>query len=286
MSLILVTNDDGIESPGLRAAVEAVLPLGEVVVVAPSRQQTSAGRGFHGDKNGSLQRVELKIAGQTVPGYHCDCSPARAVVHAYDVLFNGKKPDLLVSGINYGENLGSNITISGTVGATLQAASHGIPGLAMSLQTDIGNHHKHIELDWEAARHFCCQIAALMLKTPLPADVDILNVNVPASATVKTPWKVTRLSRQGYFVIHMANPAPSSKIGEAVCQLGYDESSLEPDSDIKAIHSHWVSVTPVSMDLTARIELKSFLQGTNLEEDSRPIRSVAESSIPSPTRPE
>lgn len=261
MSLILVTNDDGIKSPGLLAAVEAVLPLGEVVVVAPSSQQTSAGRGLHGDKDGSLQRIDLNIGGRTVPAYHCDSSPASAVLHAFDVLFHERKPDLIVSGINYGENLGSNITISGTVGAVLQGASYGIPGLAMSLQTDIGNHRRHVKLEWAAASHFCRMFASMILTGPLPADVDILNVNVPSVAAAKTPWKVTRLSRQNYFVNHMANPTSTSTIGEAVCRFGFDEALLEPDSDIQAICSNLVSVTPVSMDLTSRIDLKSFLGG-------------------------
>lgn len=261
MSLILVTNDDGIESPGLLAAVEAVLPLGEVVVVAPSSQQTSAGRGLSGDRNSSFQQIELEVGGMTVRGHHCACSPARVVLHAYDVLFNGRRPDLVVSGINYGENLGNNITISGTVGAAFQAASQGTPGLAISLQTDIGNHRRYADLDWSSVGHFCRKFAQLILNTGLPADVDILNVNVPASATVKTPWKVTRLSRQPYFLNHIANATPASKIGEAVCRYGFDEALLEQDSDIQAICSNWVSVTPVSMDLTSRIDLESFLGG-------------------------
>ena len=256
MSLILVTNDDGIKSPGLRATVEAVLPLGDVIVVAPSSQQTSAGRGLHGDRNGVFQKVQLKFGRKTVTGYHCECSPARVVLHAFDVLFRERKPDLVVSGINYGENLGSNITISGTVGAVLQGASYGVHGLAVSLQTDIENHRRHVKLEWKVASHFCHTFAKLMLQTRLPPDVDILNVNVPSAAAVKTTWKVTRLSRQSYFVNHLVNPTHSSKIGEAVCRLGYDETSLEPDSDIRAVHSGLVSVTPVSMDMTSRVNLE------------------------------
>jgi 5'-nucleotidase len=260
-ALIVVTNDDGIESPGLRAAVEAVLFLGEVIVVAPSNQQTSAGRALHGDQNGAFQKVRFSVDGKTVTGYHCDCSPARAVLHAFDVLFSKRPPDLLVSGINYGENLGTNVTISGTVGAALQAATHGVPALAMSLQTDIENHRRHVELDWGAARNFCRRFADWILNESLPRDVDILNVNVPATATSETPWKVTRLSRQNYFVNHMAKPTLKSKIGEATCRIGYDEVSLERDSDIRAVHSGLVSVTPISMDMTARIDLNAFLNG-------------------------
>jgi 5'-nucleotidase len=261
MHLILVTNDDGIASPGLRTAVEAVLPLGKVIVVAPSSQQTSAGRGLHGDDSESFHQVDLKIGGKVVHGYHCACSPARAILHAFDVLFTKKKPDLLVSGINYGENLGTNVTISGTIGAALQAAAQGVHGLAISLQTEMENHRRHPELEWTVALHFARQFATLMLATPLPADVDILNVNVPASATAKTRWKITRLSRQGYFADCIANPTPASRIGDAKCSYGFDVATLEPDSDILAICNGLVSVTPVSMDLTSRVDLKSFLKG-------------------------
>jgi 5'-nucleotidase len=258
---ILVTNDDGIGSPGLRAAVEAVLPLGNVIVVAPSHQQTSTGRSFHGDKMAFLETVEFSVNGVEVRAYHCECTPARAILHAFDVLFTGKKPDLLVSGINYGENLGTNSTISGTIGAALQAASNGVRGLVMSLQTEIENHHTHVELEWEVARHFCREFTKLMLTTLLPTDVDMLNVNVPSSATINTSWKETRLSRQGYFCNRLADPTPTSRIGDAVCYYAYDTTTLEPDSDILAICNGLVSVTPVSMDLTSRVDLKSFLKG-------------------------
>jgi 5'-nucleotidase len=265
---ILVTNDDGIESPGLRAAVEAVLPLGNVIVVAPAHQQTSASRSFHGDKNAFLQPVEYAVNGTDVKAYRCDCAPARAVLHAFDVLFSENKPDLLVSGINYGENLGSNSTISGTIGAALQAATHGVRGLAVSLQTEIENHCRHVDLHWDIARHFCRVFAEIMMETTLPADVDILNVNVPAAATVDTPWKTTRLSRQGYFGNLVADPTPASKIGDAVCRYGYDLGTAEPDSDILAVCNGLVSVTPVSMDLTSRVDLKSLLKdaGTGVRE--------------------
>ncbi|MDD5677991.1 MAG: 5'/3'-nucleotidase SurE [Kiritimatiellae bacterium] len=264
MADILVTNDDGIESPGLRAAVEAVLSLGSVIVVAPSCQQTSTGRSFRGDKNSFLQPVKFPVNGTGVRAYHCECTPARAVLHAFDVLFSRKKPDLVVSGINYGENLGTNSTISGTIGAALQAATHGVRGLAVSLQTEIENHRKHVALEWSVARHFCREFARLMLERTLPADVDVLNVNVPASAKVNTPWTVARLSRQGYFSNLITAPTPASKIGDAVCRYGFDAATLEPDSDILAVCNGLVSVTPVSMDLTSRVDLKSFLKDVKL----------------------
>jgi 5'-nucleotidase len=131
--------------------------------------------------------------------------------------------------------------------------------LAMSLQTEIENHRRHVALEWGAATHFCRIFAAWILDSRMPDDVDLLNVNVPTNATAKTPWDVTRLSRQNYFVNHLANPTLHSMIGEAVCRLGYDEKVVEQDSDIKAFRSGRVSVTPISMDMTARIELESLV---------------------------
>ena len=100
MKLILATNDDGIDSPGLRALVEAVLPLGKVVVVAPSTQKTSLGRSLIGAKTEAFEPRDYAVDGTVVEAYRCECSPARVVLHALNVLFPGRRPDLCVSGIN------------------------------------------------------------------------------------------------------------------------------------------------------------------------------------------
>ncbi len=152
--LILVSNDDGIESPGLYAAVEAVQALGEVIVVAPTRQQSAAGRGFSGNRNQALRQIDYKVNGSRLSAYHCDCSPAQIVNHALHVLYSQRQPDLILSGINYGENLGLDVTLSGTVGVALQGASLGIAAVAVSLETDEEFYFKYGEVDWTAARHF------------------------------------------------------------------------------------------------------------------------------------
>lgn len=236
--------------------MEAVLPLGKVIVVAPSRQKTSTGRSLSGAKRARFHRTHYRAGGVALEAYHCDCSPARAILHAFDVLFRDAKPDLLVSGVNYGENLGSNVTISGTIGAALQAAAAGVPGLAMSLQTPVGDHYEYTTLDWSAARHFARKFARLRLKRPFPADVDFLNVNVPARATPRTRFCWTRLSRQPYFANRIESPTPHSRLGDAICCYGFNPTTLEPDSDILAFHRGFVSVTPMSLDLTARVGLK------------------------------
>jgi 5'-nucleotidase len=258
MTTILAANDDGIESPGLRELVKAVFPLGEVIVVAPSSQKTSAGRSFSGAKSEYFQQMDYPVNGTILKAYHCECSPARAVLHAFDVLFKDEKPDLLVSGINYGENLGTNVTISGTIGAALQAASYGVRGLAVSVQTKMEDHFKYPELDWHVVGFFARKFASLMLNRSFPADVDILNVNVPATATSETQIKWTRLSRQAYFANHINDPTLLSRIGDARCCYGFDKETLEPDSDILAFGQGLVTVTPISMDLTSRVDMDQF----------------------------
>lgn len=151
---ILITNDDGIESPGLRAAVKAVLHIGNVTIVAPSHQQTGTGRGMIGEKQSSLKPIEYHLNGTDIRAYHCECSPALIVRHSLRTIFKESQPDLLISGINYGENLGIDITSSGTIGAALEASSRGIPGIAISKQTDIESHHQYTDQDWSAASFF------------------------------------------------------------------------------------------------------------------------------------
>lgn len=252
--LILITNDDGIESPGLRAAVEAAMPLGDVIVAAPTSQQTSAGRSFRGGQDEHLRPVDYTASGQEVEAYHADCSPARVVMHAVEVLFASGKPDLVLSGINYGENLGSNLTISGTIGAAIQAATLGIKAIAVALETEIHNHHEYADLNWAAATHFTRIFADLMLSAKqAPKDVDFININIPANASEKTDWRITTQSHSPYFSNIIENPVKTSKIGDGKCVLQIDEQTLEQNSDIYAIFKdRIVSVTPLSLDMTAR----------------------------------
>ena len=128
--LILVTNDDGLLSPGLHAAAEAVADLGELLLVAPATQQTAMSRAFFGGPDaGMIERVDPHIGGCPVPGYAITGSPVMAVTHA--VLELADRPiALCVSGVNYGENIGGTIGVSGTIGAALEADAHGIPAVA------------------------------------------------------------------------------------------------------------------------------------------------------------
>jgi 5'-nucleotidase len=251
---ILVTSDDGIESPGLRAAVRAVWPLGEVIVTAPCEQMSGAGRSLPNSNDGAIHEVFYQVDGQRVQAYGIYGSPAQAVLYALVELVP-RKPALCVAGINFGENVGSGVTSSGTVGAALEAADQGVLSLAASLETDKQYHYNHSEdIDFTAATHFTRFFAAQMLSLQLPADVDLLKLEIPCDATPETPWRVTRLSRQRYFQVL---PSGRRYLGERR-RLDYemvvDHATLEPDSDIRAVLvDRVISITPLSLDLTSRV---------------------------------
>ncbi len=153
--LILLTNDDGIRSPGLLAVAEAVCDLADLLMVAPATQQTGMGRGISAAVDGKVIREEVPVGCQQMPAYALTGSPALAVLYGILALAphtHGRRPDLVISGINYGENLGTCVTSSGTVGAALQAAELGIPGLAVSLETEKAYHFNHgHDVTWDTA---------------------------------------------------------------------------------------------------------------------------------------
>ncbi|HEC33682.1 MAG TPA: 5'/3'-nucleotidase SurE [Chloroflexi bacterium] len=265
LPLILVTNDDGIRSPGLRAAVEAMLGLGDLLVVAPCRQWSGASRCLPSNSTGTVHPHPMEVAGEGIEAFCVDGAPAQAVLHAVLEL-TPRQPDLLVVGVNYGENLGADVTISGTVGAALQGAACGIPALAVSLQTPKETHNSPSEdVDFTAATHFARLFARRMLEVPLPFDVDILKIDVPDDATPETPWRLTRVSRHTYF-------CPISPPRDSFSQplrmdyyAHWDPQALEPDSDIHALAvDRVVSVAPLSLDLTSRADpgqVESLLRG-------------------------
>src|SRR5512144_1347402 len=122
---ILLTNDDGIASPGLWAAAERLAALGQVIVAAPREQSSGSGRSLPSSSDGVITRQSVEIGGKVHEAYAIGGTPAQAVLHGMLEILRAR-PALVVSGINYGENVGTGVTVSGTVGAVLEAASHGI----------------------------------------------------------------------------------------------------------------------------------------------------------------
>lgn len=257
LPLILVTNDDGIRSPGLQAAVEAVLPLGELIIAAPRWQQTSAGRSLPALFTGRIYGEMITVGDRQMPAFAVEGSPAQVVQHAVLELAP-RLPDLVVSGINYGENIGNGVTVSGTVGAALEAATFGIVGLAASLGVEKQLHMSHsMEVSFATAVHFTAYFAQLLLSQEMPFDVDLLKLDVPASATPETPWRLTRVSRQRHFVPIASQNRALTMPSPIDYEQAIQPEQLEPDSDIYAfVVDQVVSVAPLSFDLTARVDLK------------------------------
>ncbi|MER6466833.1 5'/3'-nucleotidase SurE [Streptomyces sp. NPDC001228] len=252
--LILITNDDGLMSPGLLAAAEAVVDLGELLLVAPKEQQTSMSHALPKGKTiGSIEQVEVEVAGRAVKGFAVDGSPAQAVSHAVLELAD-RKPDLCVSGINYGENLGLGLSISGTVGAAFEADAYDIPAIAVSLEADLSVQHssEYPTLNWASAKFFTRLTARQILAEGLTDGVSVINLNVPHDATKDTLAVQTRQSRQQYFVFVRPEPRDRSTPFKFSVDIEVDLERLEPDSDIQAlVYDRRVSVTPLTWDMTA-----------------------------------
>ncbi len=254
---ILFTNDDGIRSPGLWAAVEAFRGIGRLLVAAPREQQSGMGRSLPHYSEGRIFPYDLPIDCDDCLAYAVDGTPAQAVQHAVLELAE-EKPALLVSGINYGENTGNGVTISGTVGAALEAASLGIPAIAVSLETPTGLHLSYSsEVDFGVSADFTRQMGSwLMQHSTLPDDVDVLKIDVPRGATVETEWRLTRLSRRRVYWPTRPERIALHDSGKLGYSYNSDPAAAEPDSDVYALLTDKViSVTPISLDLTSRTDM-------------------------------
>jgi 5'-nucleotidase len=206
---------------------------------------------------GKLMSSTVEVCGEKVTACAVDASPALAVIHGV-IEVAPRRPSLVISGINYGANLGTEVTISGTVGAALEAGAFGIPGLAMSLEMDPIYHYTGDDsADYEAAMVYTHQFAQHLLNEGLPHDVQALNINIPSEATPDTPWWLAPLSRRRYY----QPTAPDRENGQG--RPGYkmilDYVQAERDSDIYTVKvDRIVSVTPLSLDLTSRVDFPSF----------------------------
>lgn len=253
---ILLTNDDGIDSPGLRAAAASLSDLGHVTVAAPNAHFSHFGRGFFRQATGQIHRQEMEMNGQIWDVYAVDGSPSQTTLHALLEILP-QKPDLVVSGINFGENVSIDVTSSGTVGAAFESASFGIPSISSSmqiLQEEWDSYH--IDVDFSTAAYFTRYFAALLLEKKMPADVDVLNLTVPVGATPQTPWRFTRLARTRYYDPYVKRNGDWEGSAEFSAHR-LVPATLSKDTDVHTtIIDKIVSVTPLSLDLTSRVDFK------------------------------
>jgi len=258
--LILITNDDGIDSPGLLASIAALRSLGDLLIVAPMTQQTSLSRAFPKVPDlGKIETRQIPFDGEILEAHALTGSPAFCVSHA--VLELAQRPiNLCVSGINYGENLGLSLMPSGTIGAAFEADSYNIPAIAASMEVPSDQHHSNSfnKHDWSAAINFTRRLAENVLQWGYLRDVAVWNLNIPASATSSTPYRFTRQSRQNYFVFRKPLRRTLNEPAKLPVEIEIDASTLEPDSDIQCvIIDKCISITPLTWDLTSIAALES-----------------------------
>lgn len=258
--LILVVNDDGVTAPGIKALVEAMTGLGDVVVVAPDSPQSGMGHAI--TLNKPLRLTQVYHFGD-VPAYQCSGTPVDCVKLAVDKVLH-RKPDLCVSGINHGSNSSINIIYSGTMSAAMEASLEGIPSVGFSLCD-----YKH-EADFTAAAYYARIVAQSILKDGLPENV-LLNVNIPkgkveelkglkVSRQAKAKWEEEFIQREDPF-----NRPYYWLTGKFV---NHDEGT---DTDEWALANGYISVVPVQHDLTAHKAINFIKEKwrVNVHEDAK-----------------
>lgn len=250
--LILVTNDDGIQSEGLVKLQAALAAVGEVLVIAPDRDWTGAGHSKSIQKTLKVFETEL---GDGRPAYVTDGTPTDCV--ALGVLgLVGRRPDVVVSGINKGPNLGHDITYSGTVAAAIEAAINGIPALAFSLGA-YGSYH------FDFAASVAAKLVKAVMSRPLHPGI-LFNVNVPGLAGTEIKGlEITRLGQRIYRDVLMCFREPDG--GKCYRIGGEVPAGLEEEgTDIKVLADGRISITPIHLDLTHH-GLLSHFQTSGLE---------------------
>ena len=232
---ILISNDDGITSAGI-AALEGVLSdLGEVIVVAPDRDQSAVSHAL------SLHRP-LRVEKIGLRSFSVDGTPTDCINLAINGLIKGKRPDLIVSGINKGANIGDDITYSGTVSAAMEGTLLRVPSIAVSL---VGKSR----FVFEPAAAYAKTVAEFVLKNGLPKST-LLNINVPGLPSEKIKGvKITKQGKRFYDDKIIKNKDPR---GRDYYWIGGDELDFRktPSSDILCVMNGYISVTPVELDLT------------------------------------
>ena len=262
---ILVTNDDGIYAPGIRALVEAMQELGTVVVVAPDKPQSGMGHAI--TINDPLRLKKTDHFGK-IEAYACTGTPVDCVKLAKDKVLH-HKPDLCVSGINHGSNSSINIIYSGTMSAAVEASIEGIPAVGFSLLNN------SIDADFTASKLYALEIAQQVLQFGLPTGT-LLNVNIPY--LTKNEMKGIKICRQAtakWVEEYDERKDPNGRnyywlTGKFV---NYDKGE---DTDEWALTNGYVSVVPVQFDLTAHHAIAFLNKSWTIQQPQADTKTVTE----------
>ena len=252
---ILLTNDDGINSRGLQELKKCLENFGKVVVVAPDRERSGSGHSSSIYKTVSCRET---WAGQDFYGYSLSGTPVDCVIIGLEKLFGNDKPDLVISGINAGANLGRDIFYSGTVGAAIEGAFHGIFSIAISID-------KKEKLFYSSA----IKVIEKVIKT-IPSETykqpQVLNINIPNIRYSKV--KGIRLTKLAH-IFHQKNIKRiyrSDNTDYFWIEGSQPEGVMEKNSDYWAIRNNYISVTPVSLELknnNSQYNLEKWIQILN-----------------------
>lgn len=236
---ILLTNDDGIRAPGIRALWEALQDEAEIVVAAPAQQQSATGHSITVYQ--PIWVNEHHFDNPRVTGWRIGGTPADSVKIALDTLMP-KQPDLIISGINHGPNLATDVLYSGTVSAAVEGAMHGIPSIAISLATDG-------EPDFSPAAAFCRNLVQQIIERKLPS-FNLLNINVPpVPASDIQGIAITKLGHIEYENAFEKRVDPRGRT--YYWMAGTVMETHNPnDTDVAAIQANRISLTPIHFDLT------------------------------------
>ena len=231
---ILISNDDGYQAPGIRALAAALSAHGEVTVVAPDRDRSGASNSLTLDS--PIRAVTLPDGFIGVDGTPTDC------VHLAITGLLEDEPDIVISGINAGANMGDDVLYSGTVAAAMEGRFLGLPAIAVSTASHRPQHY-------ETAARVACELLLRLCRDPLPADT-ILNVNVPDLPYEELAgFEATRLGHR-----HKAEPVIRAQDprGRAIYWVGPAgaEQDAGPGTDFHAVRKGYVSITPIQVDLT------------------------------------
>ncbi|MEL1243728.1 5'/3'-nucleotidase SurE [Flavobacterium sp. DGU11] len=251
--LILVTNDDGISAPGIRALISVMKQLGDVVVVAPDSPQSATGHAI--TINSTLYINKVNIDPDLETEYSCSGTPVDCVKFAVNEILH-RKPDLCVSGVNHGSNSSINVIYSGTMSAAVEAGIEGIPAIGFSLLDYNWN------ADFEPAKPFIKKIAEQVLEKGLPEGV-ILNVNFPKLQ--EKDIKGIKVCRQAKAMWAESFDKRTNPMGRDYYWLGGKFVNLDngEDTDEWALANGYISMVPVQFDLTAHHAIQG-LNGWNL----------------------
>ncbi len=240
---ILVTNDDGVQAPGLLALAQELRTLGKVTVFAPDRNWSASGHVKTLDR--PLRVREVRLADDT-PAYSCDGAPSDCVALPLMGFFEDKI-DVVVSGINPNANIGHDVTYSGTVTAAMEAVIGCVPGIAISL--DAPEYHTG-PLDYASAARVALRVTTKVMNEGLPQGV-LLNVNVPY--LTEPQFKGYMVTRQGLRVYLDKLDRRLDPRGRPYYWIGGEAPTgiLEEGTDFGVLKAGYVSITPLQLDLTA-----------------------------------